>query len=338
MAGLLRLLKAQFNPPTDPTTSFAGKTVVLTGATAGLGYQAALKFLNLGVECLIIGSRDLERGEATKAELEQRTHRHHVIQVFELDMNTFQSVHDFVTRINNYVKRVDIVLLNAGLWNRVYTVSPEGWEESLQVNTLSTCLLAILLLPKLRSCSTPENPTHMTIVSSQQFVRVQAQAIQTESSMLRLLNDAGQFTGPKQYGASKLLLEFVIKTMAARLLNEDGTVPVIVNTVSPGLCASSLGRQYTKLHHRFVIWFLNKLFARTAEQGSRSLVSATYQGFESHGRCWRSDGYLDESTSLTTGVEGKKFQAKAWKEVLDVLNARSECLDSVVRDSVVRNA
>jgi NAD(P)-dependent dehydrogenase (short-subunit alcohol dehydrogenase family) len=264
----------------------------LTGATAGLGFEAAIKLLNLGVESLIIGSRSLQRGEATKTELEKRTSRSGVVQVWELEMNSFESVRNFAIRATE-LKQLDIALLNAGLWNREFTTSQEGWEETLQVNTLSTSLLALLLLPKLKSCSSDSSPTHLTVVSSQQFVRVQAKSLQTDGPLLEHLIDAQQFSGPKQYGISKLLLEYVLKTVAGRLRNENGTVPVIINTVSPGLCVSSLGRQYTKFFHRLVVWVMYKLFARTTEQGSRSLVSATYQGLESHGRCWRSDGYLE---------------------------------------------
>ncbi|KKK19192.1 short-chain dehydrogenase/reductase family protein [Aspergillus rambellii] len=328
MASLMRLLRTQYTPPTDPSgVSFAGQTVILTGATAGLGFEAAIKLLNLGVESLIIGSRNLQRGEATKQELEKRTNRLGVVQVWELEMNSFQSVKKFANRVNNEIKQLDIALLNAGLWNREYKVSPEGWEETLQVNTLSTSLLALLLLPKLRSSSCNSQPTYLTVVSSQQFVRVQAKSLRTDGPLLKHLNDVGQFSGPKQYGISKLLLEYVLKTVAGRLRNENGTVPVIINTVSPGLCATSLGRQYNKFYERWLVWLAFKLFARTPEQGSRSLVSATYQGVESHGRCWRSDGYLDESIGLTTGMEGKQFQAKAWKEIMEILKEHNETLD-----------
>ncbi|KAL4879583.1 hypothetical protein BJY04DRAFT_193184 [Aspergillus karnatakaensis] len=335
MAGLIRLIRTQFTPPTDPTFSFAGKTVVLTGATAGLGFEAAIKLLNLGVESLIIGSRSLQRGEATKTELEKRTSRPGVVHVWELEMNSFESVRRFATRATE-LKQLDVALLNAGLWNREFTTTQEGWEETLQVNTLSTSLLALLLLPKLRSCSSDSDPTHLTVVSSQQFVRVQAKSLQTDGSLLEHLNDARNFRGPKQYGVSKLLLEYVLKTVAGRLRDENGTVPVIVNTVSPGLCVSSLGRQYTRSYHRLVVWVMYKLFARTTEQGSRSLVSATYQGLESHGRCWRSDGYLDESIALTTGLEGKQFQAKAWKEIISVLQQQSGSPEEVFREALVQ--
>ncbi|KAJ5929973.1 short-chain dehydrogenase/reductase family protein [Penicillium verhagenii] len=334
MAGLFRLLKMQYTPPTDPRgISLAGKTVLLTGATSGLGYEAAIKFLNLGVDSLVIGSRNLERGNHTKAELEKITSRQGVIQVWELEMNNFQSVKDFASRVNKELPRVDIALLNAGLWNREYALSPEGWEETIQVNTLSTSLLALLLIPKLRESSGAEL-THLSVVSSQQFVRAKAESLRTEESLLDHLNSALRFQGPKQYGISKLLLEYVIKTIADLVRNEDGTVPVIVNTISPGLCQSGLTRQYLKrFYERWLSWLAYRLFARTTEQGSRSLVSATLQGVESQGKCWRSDGYLDESKALTTGDEGKQFQAKAWKEIIELLaNQAAEVRGIISKD------
>ncbi|KAJ5965464.1 short-chain dehydrogenase/reductase family protein [Penicillium waksmanii] len=320
MSRLFGVFKMQFVPPTDPRgISFAGKTIVLTGATSGLGYEAAIKLLNLGVESLIIGSRSIERGNHAKAELEKCTNRPGTIQVWELEMSNFASVKNFANRVNTELPRLDVALLNAGVWNRAYTKSPEDWEDTLQVNTLSTSLLAILLLPKLRESSTSSDPTHLSITSSQQFVRAKAESLRTEGPLLEHLNSATTVKGPRQYGISKLLLEYVTKTLANLVRNDDGTVPVIINTVSPGFCVSDLGRQYNRFYERWIAWLAYKIFARTTEQGSRSLVSATVQGIESQGKCWRSDGYLDESTALTTGTEGKQFQVKAWEEILDVL-------------------
>ncbi|BCR91227.1 putative short-chain dehydrogenase/reductase family protein [Aspergillus chevalieri] len=331
MTGLFRLLRSQYSPPKDPTdVSFARKTILLTGATSGLGYEAAIKFLNQGVETLIIGCRNVQRGDAVKTELEKRTNRPDVIRIWELEMSSFQSIKSFADRVDTELSQLDVAVLNAGLWNRDYTVSPEGWEETLQVNTLSTALLAILLLPKLRDSSSISHPAHLTVVSSQLFCRVRPTHLRTDGSLLEHVNDRSNFSGPMQYAISKLLLEYMLKRAADRVRHENGTLPVIVNTVSPGFCASSLGRQYNRFHEQSMIWLEFKLFARTSEQGSRSLVSATYQGAESHGRCWRSDGYLDESNALTTGMEGWQFQEKAWREILQVLVEQAGEVEEIV--------
>ncbi|KAJ5377360.1 uncharacterized protein N7496_004769 [Penicillium cataractarum] len=333
MAGLFRLLKMQYTPPTDPLTSFAGKTVLLTGATSGLGYEAAIKLLNLGVDSLIIGSRSLERGNRVKLELEKCTNRPGTIQIWELEMNSFQSVKSFANRANSELKRLDVALLNAGLWNREYLQSPEKWEETLHVNTLSTSLLALLLLPKLRASSFETEPTHLGVVSSQQFVRVKAESLRADGPLLEHLNSPEQFQGPKQYGISKLLLEYVMKNVANLIRNDDGTLPVIVNTISPGLCRSSLGRQYDRFYERWLVWIMYKLFARTTEQGSRLLVTGVLQGAEAQGKCWRNDGYLDESKALTTGTKGKEFQEKAWEEILSILEQQAAEVRTIIQQS-----
>ncbi|OJJ48611.1 hypothetical protein ASPZODRAFT_130701 [Penicilliopsis zonata CBS 506.65] len=306
MAGLFRLLRMQFTPPTDPVAagvSFAGKTVLITGATSGLGFEAAIKFLRLEVDTLILGIRNLERGNAAKEELEKRTNRPGVVRVWELEMNSFASVQRFAQRINREIDRLDIAVLNAGLTNREYIQSPEGWEETLQVNALSTSLLALLLLPKLRnSSSASSGPAHLSIVSSQQFTRVKADSLRTEGALLQHLNDPVNYHGRKQYGISKLLVEYAAKNLAQLTRNEDGSLQVIVNSVSPGLCISGLARQYNSFYERWLLWVMYRIFARTTEQGSRSLVSATYQGPESQGKCWRSDGYLEYVSILSLSL------------------------------------
>lgn len=294
MSAFIKLINSRLNPPADPeSVSFAGKTVLLTGATSGLGFEAAIKFLNLGVSTLIIGGRDVERCNKAKSELEKRTNRMGTVQVWILDMNSFQSVVEFAQRARKEIPQLDIAVLNAGLFHRDYNTSQDGWEETLQVNTLSTALLALLLLPKLRESASDSGPAHLTIVSSYQFTRVKAESLRTNGDLLRHLNDPKRFNGRKQYGISKLLLEYAIKNIARLTRNDDGTLQIIVNSVSPGFCGSALGRQFNRFYEKWVMWLVYKLFARTPEQGSRSLVSATYQGVESHGKCWRSDGYLE---------------------------------------------
>lgn len=61
------------NPPQDPRTSFAGKTVLITGANVGLGYEAFVKFAALGASRIILGMRSLARGETAKAQVCRRT-------------------------------------------------------------------------------------------------------------------------------------------------------------------------------------------------------------------------------------------------------------------------
>jgi NAD(P)-dependent dehydrogenase (short-subunit alcohol dehydrogenase family) len=65
-------------------------------------------------------------------------------------MASFESINVFAKRVES-LKRVDVAVLNAGLINRTFKLSKEGWEDNLQVNTLRTVLLAILLTLKLQA-------------------------------------------------------------------------------------------------------------------------------------------------------------------------------------------
>jgi NAD(P)-dependent dehydrogenase (short-subunit alcohol dehydrogenase family) len=65
-------------------------------------------------------------------------------------MSTFVSVKKFADMVTKEIPWIDFAMLNAGIAAPLYQVSPDGYEMSLQVNVISTALLAILLLPKLQ--------------------------------------------------------------------------------------------------------------------------------------------------------------------------------------------
>ena len=121
--------------------TFVKSSVIITGATSGLGLEAAILYVQLGASPVIITARTATRGLEAKSTIEQRTGKKDVVQVRILDMDTFDGVKSFVNGLRKDVKSIDIVLLNAGLHNFNYQKLPEGWEGDLQVNVLSTALL-----------------------------------------------------------------------------------------------------------------------------------------------------------------------------------------------------
>jgi NAD(P)-dependent dehydrogenase (short-subunit alcohol dehydrogenase family) len=64
----------KFNlPHLPPTDSFTGKTILITGASGGLGLAAAVHFVNLGAKSVIITARTAAKGEQAKASIEAQT-------------------------------------------------------------------------------------------------------------------------------------------------------------------------------------------------------------------------------------------------------------------------
>lgn len=328
MSRCLRLLRDRWNPPTKTTSAFSGKTVIITGSNTGLGLQAARGFLELSASHVILAVRNTSKGDIARDHLEACTGRTGAISVHELDMNSFASVKTFAERVNQRFKRIDVVILNAGLYNREYFTSPEGWEETLQVNTLSTTLLALLFLPKLRSArlADPASLPHLVLVSSGLHARIARSSLPSlPQNILSTLNNppepAAAFNGGRQYAISKLFLMYAVKSLASLATSPSGEPQIIVTSCCPGLCVSDLGRQYNSWFEGWVQWAFYGLFARSTEDGSRTLVDASTLGEEAHGG-YLKNGELRPPGELVTSSEGQEIQKQVWNEIIDVLTVK----------------
>ncbi|KAG9500698.1 hypothetical protein J7337_006377 [Fusarium musae] len=131
-----------------PTTSFQGQTIIVTGSNTGLGLEAARHFVRLDADIVILAVRSLERGEAAKASIEASTKRKNVVQVWQLEMDKYDSIKSFASRCNT-LERLDVVVENAGILRNTYEES-EGTEITIKVNVIGTFLLALNLFPILR--------------------------------------------------------------------------------------------------------------------------------------------------------------------------------------------
>lgn len=87
------------------------------------------------------------------------------MDVWHLDLQSYESVKQFAKRVEG-LPRLDIMLENAGVATRSFRRAEQD-ESTITVNVVSTFLLALLVLPKLRETSTKFNITpRLTIVSS----------------------------------------------------------------------------------------------------------------------------------------------------------------------------
>lgn len=328
MSRLLKLLQSKWNPHARTTSTFDGKTIVITGSNTGLGFQAARSFLELSASHVVLAVRNTSKGVIARDQLEAQNGRTGAISVLELDMNSFASVKSFVESVSQQFQRIDLVILNAGIHNREYVTSPEGWEETLQVNTLSTILLALLLLPKLRSArlEDPASLPHLVLVSSGLHAGVARSSLPSPPENILSALDAPPepaptFNGPRQYAISKLLLMYAVKPLASLATSPGGEPQVIVTSCAPGFCVSDLARQYNSWFEGWAKWAFYGLFARSTEVGSRILVGAGTLGEEAQGG-YLKDGELQTPGELVISPEGKEIQKQVWKEIVDVLKSK----------------
>ena len=164
---LFKFLKDQlFTTLPYPQESAAGQTVIITGANVGLGFEAARHFVRLDAAKVILAVRHPEKGEAAKRSIEELEKCQDVVEVWSLDLCSYESVQHFAEQVQKTLPRVDILLENAGVAKYTYSMAEDD-ETSITVNVVSTFLLALSLLPKLQETAIRYNvKPHITIVSS----------------------------------------------------------------------------------------------------------------------------------------------------------------------------
>ncbi|GAM84590.1 hypothetical protein ANO11243_025860 [Dothideomycetidae sp. 11243] len=303
----LKLLKQAWNPPADPDLSFAGRTIVVTGSNCGIGYEAALKFHRLGCERLILGVRNISAGEeARRRILDTCLAAKGDIEVWPVDMASYPSMQSFASRLSQ-LPTLDIAVLNAGVLFSSYAASEYGFERTIQINTVSTILLALLILPKLRASKTSSFIPVLEFTSSGNHRTVTWDtALASSSTPLRTLNDRAstQYNTSQYYDSSKLLLMCSLphlcrlarsdpaqRTNTAPLPDRGQEIDAIITSACPGFTKTGLARDVLR-PWMAPLWTVGMFFiGRTAEQGSRSLVSGVTRGRESHGGFWQHDKF-----------------------------------------------
>ena len=262
-----------------PGTTLAGKTAIITGSNTGLGYETALQLLDLKLSHLIIAVRSLEKGNAAATKLRKLYKAK--IEVWELDMCSYISIQSFARRADT-LPRIDIVILNAGVMKLAFNTIPStGHEETLQVNYLSTILLALLLLPilKAKRAANPNNePAHLTLVSAA-LTLIATFPNRSSVPLLPSFDNHKTFDAESHYRTSKLLAHFFLWKLVDFVSADD----VIVNLADP---AWVKGTQFTR-DVKGVMRVGLKMFemaGRTPRVGASCFVDAVVnKGSESHG-------------------------------------------------------
>ncbi|KAJ7760692.1 hypothetical protein DFH07DRAFT_816410, partial [Mycena maculata] len=228
------LIKGQFKKqPPVVNADLTGKTVLVLGASAGLGLEAAKRFARMNPGRLILACRNQSKGQAAAdtghayihIELKADTGYKNA-ELWIIDLADFDSVRRFADKFDKEGGRLDILVENAAVAKVTYEPTKDGWESSLQVNCLSTPLVAILLLPHMMRTAQEHSTVPRTVVHASIPKRV------LESGNIRAAQTAAR--------PGKIMRA---SYMVTKPLNERlGTAPLIVNAVHPGFCVSELRR------------------------------------------------------------------------------------------------
>ncbi|EJT97341.1 NADP-binding protein [Dacryopinax primogenitus] len=323
-------------PPLPPNTSLASRSFLITGATSGLGYATALMALQLGASPVYITARDVSKGTSTRDSLladpvVKENNPNAKVEVYALDMARWEGVLGFADKfIDDRTasgEGLDIAILNAGMFSIEYELAPTGNEMSIQVNHLSTSLLALLLLPLLEKSSTPDHTSRLTFITSVQHMTKYGRLTACPPdnvNYLESLNDKATFDRTQRYGVSKTLLIYIVQHLATHVSPDK----VIINNLCPGAIYTSINRNMPIHSWPLLAWMWRH--GNTPEAGARTYIQAVaVLGKESHGK-WYQRGKHRKYGDFVRGLEGQKMREKEWKETMEVLEKVRPGISQVV--------
>ena len=227
----------------------AGKRVILTGATSGIGLAAARRLVDLGANVSIV-ARSRERAETTARSLGAP------VEVLIADLASQDSVRHLADEILQHYPSVHILINNAGAMYSSRRLSPDGIELTWAINHLAPFLLTNLLLQRLIASA----PARIITTSSGAHFR--------EQIPFDDLNAERSYTnmGYQRYGETKLANILFTSELARRL---EGT-GVTANCYHPGFVATAFNENNGWLMGLGMR--IGHLFARRPEQGADTLV------------------------------------------------------------------
>ena len=258
--------------------SWKNKTIVVTGATSGIGRATALGLAKLDSRLILVG-RDAGRAEETIAEIRKATGRKDV-EVVRGDFARQAEVRRVADELNARTDAIHVLVNNAGVTMMKRTTTPDGLETTFAVNHLGYFLLTGLLLPRLRAAA-----------PGARIVNVASDAHRWGALDLEDLQNEREYKAMKVYGQSKTANILFTRELARRLEGSG----ISVNALHPGAVATRLGRGSGR-------WFdllqsAISVFMKTPEQGAATSI------------------HLASAPELE-GVTGRYFADKKEKEPL----------------------
>ena len=303
----------------SPSTSLQGKTIIITGANSGLGFEASGKLLKFEFSRLIIAVRSRAKGDRAREQLLKEAAEHGLaprIDIWDLDVASYDSIIAFAERCRG-LDRIDCFMCNAGILAENFSVI-NGYEAEVAVNVVGTLLVATLVLPTLRKiAATTGKDVKLFFTGSavHKFADPSPLVHAATGEMLKNVTEYARKRNSEIYVISKLMMMMAVDELAQRERHTDNSGRVIIYNVHPGWCGTDLFRPD---HLDFSQRMGFRLLGWTQEEGSRTLVhAATQAGRESHGKYLSECKIKNESVWLRS-KEGRETQRRLYEELMNL--------------------
>ena len=302
---------AYFNGP----ELLKGKTVIVTGANSGIGFETALEIAKRQAN-LILACRDIYRGtDAVKKIIDLSSNPN--IKFRQLDLASLNSIRKFADAIKKEEQSLYGLVNNAGIFWCPLQWTKDGFEANFGVNHLGHFLLTLLLLPLLDK---NQDGSRLVTVASlmHMFGRIDFGDLNCGKKSYNFIS---------AYSASKLANVLFIKFLKQNLRSQN----IKVFCADPGIVYSDIGRNsafmssmWYKVVLRPIVWLLFKDSNGGAQTTLHCLLSAK---LKNENRYYCSEC---EPRHPWPSSENDHAMNNLWKESLKLVNMKEvPLLDSI---------
>src|SRR5262245_1881413 len=231
-----------------------GRTILVTGATSGIGLATAEALAGMGAAVIVHG-RNADKAKRVVAGLIRATGNQQVSFV-QADFALLADVRRLATDLNERLPRLDVLINNAGtaVVGRPLTLTGDGYEMTFAVNHLAPFLLTNLLLDKIKASA----PARIVVVASEAHRGVKL-------DLNDLMGERGG-VGFRAYSRSKLANILFTRSLAKRLEGSG----VTINAVHPGVVHTGLLSASTPPYK--LIMIMGGWLMRSPQQGARTSI------------------------------------------------------------------
>ena len=303
VSNILAMIKNNRRDPKVCKDDFKNRLVVISGATAGIGYMTAKKFASQRANLLCI-NRSEEKSAALKEELEKEFGVS--CEYILADMSVIADVQRAAEELQVSDTPIDVLVHNAGVHRTKRELTPEGFDKVLMVNHLSSFMINILLSERLKS----QEKVRIILVNSEGH-RFAPWGLDLDD-----LNwEKRRYSGLKSYGSAKLAQ---LQTMLVfdEHFRDSG---VSINAMHPGAVRSETGKE----NGAFYRWAKRNFFDKMLRPTEIASESIYYLGVSKE-----MEGISGKFFNLTTEEEpappalDKEAALEIWAECVKMTNVQ----------------